>query len=67
MKRFLILFFITFSLSSLFSFSSAYSYTGEAGPPMLKFIYGSRALSLGGAYVAAADDAYSLMGPELID
>jgi tetratricopeptide (TPR) repeat protein len=25
---------------------------------MLKFIYGSRALSLGGAYVAAADDAY---------
>jgi hypothetical protein len=38
--------------------SAGYSYTGEAGPPMLKFIYGSRALSLGGAYVAVADDAY---------
>ena len=58
MKRFLVLFFITFLLFSLFSVSSAFSYTGEAGPPMLKFIYGSRALSLGGAYVGVADDAY---------
>ena len=58
MKRFLIIFFITFSLFTLFYSSNAFSYTGEAGPPMLKFIYGSRALSLGGAYVAAADDAY---------
>jgi hypothetical protein len=38
--------------------SAGYSYTGEAGPPMLKFIYGARALSLGGAYVGVADDAY---------
>jgi len=39
-------------------FSTAFSYTGEAGPPMLKMIYGSRALSLGGAFVSLADDIY---------
>ena len=30
--------------------------TGEAGPAMFKMIFGARALSLGGAYVAVADD-----------
>jgi hypothetical protein len=38
--------------------SAAYSYTGEAGPPMLKMVFGSRALSLGGAFVAVSDDVY---------
>jgi tetratricopeptide (TPR) repeat protein len=32
--------------------------TGEAGPPMLKMTYGSRALALGGAFVGVADDVY---------
>jgi hypothetical protein len=36
---------------------SAYSDTGEAGPAMLKMIFGARALSLAGAYVSVADDA----------
>jgi hypothetical protein len=58
MKRFLILLIITFAILTLTGISSAFSYTGEAGPPILKFIYGSRALSLGGAYVSVADDAY---------
>jgi hypothetical protein len=35
-----------------------YPYTGESGPPMLKLIYGSRALSLGGAYTGVANDVY---------
>ncbi len=35
-----------------------YGYTGEAGPPMLKLIYGSRAVSLGGAYSGVANDVY---------
>ncbi len=34
------------------------SYTGEAGPPMLKMVYGSRALSLGGAFAGVSDDVY---------
>ena len=38
--------------------SALYGYTGEAGPPMLKLIYGSRALSLGGAYSGVANDVY---------
>jgi len=38
--------------------SAAYSYTGEAGPPMLTLNYGSRALSLGGAYSGVANDVY---------
>jgi hypothetical protein len=38
--------------------TTAYSYTGEAGPPMLKLIYGSRAISLGGAYSGVASDVY---------
>jgi hypothetical protein len=33
-----------------------YADTGEAGPAMLKMIFGTRALSLAGAYVAVADD-----------
>jgi hypothetical protein len=33
-------------------------YTGEAGPPMLKLVYGSRALSLGGAFVGLSDDPF---------
>jgi hypothetical protein len=37
---------------------SLYPYTGEAGPPMLKLVYGSRALSLGGAYTGVANDVY---------
>jgi Uncharacterised protein family (UPF0164) len=37
---------------------SACAYTGEAGPPMLKLVYGSRALSLGGAYTGVANDVY---------
>jgi hypothetical protein len=37
---------------------SAHAYTGESGPPMLKLVYGSRALSLGGAYVGVANDVY---------
>jgi len=40
------------------SFVSCFSYTGETGPPMLKMIYGSRALSLGGAFVGLCDDVY---------
>jgi hypothetical protein len=32
--------------------------TGEAGPPMLKMTFGSRALALGGAFVGVADDVY---------
>lgn len=42
----------------LLSASLSLSYTGEAGPPMLKMIYGSRALSLGGAFVGVSDDVY---------
>jgi hypothetical protein len=38
--------------------AAAYCYTGEAGPPMLKLIYGSRAISLGGAYSGVANDVY---------
>jgi tetratricopeptide (TPR) repeat protein len=38
--------------------SLACAYTGEAGPPMLKMIYGSRALSLGGAFVGLCDDTF---------
>jgi hypothetical protein len=38
-------------------FVTASSDTGEAGPAMLKMIFGIRAMSLGGAYVAVADDA----------
>jgi len=38
--------------------STAFSYTGEAGPPMLKMTVGSRALGLGGAFVGVSDDAY---------
>ena len=38
-------------------FATAYSDTGEAGPAMLKMTFGTRAMSLGGAYVAVADDA----------
>jgi hypothetical protein len=37
---------------------SARAYTGESGPPMLKLVYGSRALSLGGAYTGVANDVY---------
>jgi hypothetical protein len=37
---------------------SACAYTGEAGPSMLKLVYGSRALSLGGAYTGVANDVY---------
>ena len=58
MKRHYFILIITFSILLLGMFSTAYSYTGEAGPPILKFIYGSRALSLGGAYVSVANDAY---------
>jgi hypothetical protein len=36
----------------------SFSYTGEAGPPMLRMVYGSRALSLGGAFVGLSDDAF---------
>ena len=42
----------------LITASALYGYTGEAGPPMLKLIYGSRALSLGGAYSGVANDVY---------
>ena len=38
-------------------FGAAFSDTGEAGPAMLKMIFGTRAMSFGGAYVAVADDA----------
>lgn len=38
--------------------SLLFPYTGEAGPPMLKLTYGSRALSLGGAFVGISDDAF---------
>ncbi len=50
---------LLFTLIIFFGVSSAlYSYTGEAGPPMLKLIYGSRAISLGGAYSGVANDVY---------
>jgi len=42
----------------LLSFSAAFSYTGEAGPPMFSMIYGSRALSLGGAVAALSDHIF---------
>ena len=42
----------------LFPASVLLSYTGEAGPPMLKLVYGSRALALGGAFVGLSDDAF---------
>jgi len=42
----------------LSNFSAAFCYTGEAGPPMFTMIYGSRALSLGGADVALSDHIY---------
>ena len=32
--------------------------TGEAGPPMMKLVFGSRALSLGGAVAGLGDDAF---------
>jgi len=35
-----------------------YSYTGETEPQMLKMVYGSRALAMGGAFVGLADDLY---------
>jgi hypothetical protein len=35
-----------------------FSDTGEAGPPMMKLIFGSRALSLGGAVAGLTDDAF---------
>ena len=38
--------------------TALFSYTGESGPPMFKLIYGSRALSLGGAYTGVANDVY---------
>ena len=38
--------------------SMALGDTGEAGPAMLKMVYGSRALGLGGAFVGVADDVY---------
>lgn len=40
------------------STSAAFSFTGEAGPPMLKMVYGSRALGMGGAFSAVSDDVY---------
>ena len=36
----------------------ALGYTGEAGPAMLKMVFGSRALGLGGSFVGVADDVY---------
>jgi hypothetical protein len=53
MKKLLLTFFVLVG-----SAAAAYSYTGEAGPAMLKLIYGSRALSLGGAYSSVANDVY---------
>lgn len=41
-----------------FASASLLADTGEAGPPMLKMIYGSRALSMGGAYVSLSDDIF---------
>jgi hypothetical protein len=38
--------------------TSLFADTGEAGPPMLKMVYGSRALSMGGAYVSLSDDIF---------
>jgi hypothetical protein len=38
--------------------SLALGYTGEAGPAMLKMVFGSRALGLGGSFVGVADDVY---------
>ncbi len=43
---------------TVLNFSAALSYTGEAGPPMFSMIYGSRALSLGGAALALSDHIY---------
>ena len=53
MKRILLTLFIVIGGAC-----SASGYTGEAGPAMLKMVYGSRALSLGGAFVGVADDVY---------
>jgi hypothetical protein len=53
MKRILLIVFFVLAGSGL-----ALGYTGEAGPAMIKMMYGTRALSMGGAFVAVADDAY---------
>ena len=50
-----VLFLLIFCLAGV---PSAFSYTGEVGPPMLSLTYGSRALSLGGAYSGVANDVY---------
>jgi hypothetical protein len=42
----------------LISCSTAFGFTGEAGPPMFSMIYGSRALSLGGAVTALSDHIF---------
>ena len=52
-KKLLLTFVLIFS-----GFYAAFSYTGEAEPQMLKMIYGTRAMSLGGAYAGLADDIY---------
>jgi hypothetical protein len=50
---------ILLTLSILLTGSGlALGYTGESGPAMLKMMYGTRALSMGGAFVAVADDAF---------
>ena len=53
MKSILIVLILIFAGSSM-----ALGDTGEAGPAMLKMVYGSRALGLGGAFVGVADDVY---------
>lgn len=53
MKSILIVLIFIFAGSGM-----ALGYTGEAGPAMLKMVYGSRALGLGGAFVGVADDVY---------
>ena len=42
----------------LFIATAAFSETGEAGPAMLKMMYGARLMSLGGAFVGLADDPF---------
>ena len=37
---------------------TAFGDAGEAGPAMLKLVFGSRALGLGGSFVGVADDVY---------
>jgi hypothetical protein len=58
MKRQNFLFILFLFIFLLGSISTAFSYTGEAYPPILNFVYGTRALSLGGAYVSVANDVY---------